>query len=574
MREGESRYSFVKTTVSAMVFLQVLEAVPSYAVERDITNLSAEVVQLQWSLAGLAVLAVVGVLIGVLIGRQYILRKNRVLSDALSQLAVDGTVVELPVAGNDIIGKMVEDLHQIVSYIGELKGELAESKMDIRTAKETVGKALSQAAHAREQGEAARCQGLLSAAENLDVSVQAIRGQAERLGLSSAKAREGADAQQQYIASAASAMEEMNAGVSETADNAEAAASDANRAMEYARSGADAVARTVSSISSVSGNSQALAERVASLGVQAEGVGKIMGVISDIADQTNLLALNAAIEAARAGDAGRGFAVVADEVRKLAEKTMDATRDVGHAIDGIQEQVSQTIEGVQSMTGLADEAAGLADESGQALEEIVSFAGTSAERIHSIASAVSQQSVASEEVTRTITEVHSISLQTGEGMGEATDAVADLAERVGDLSTLTGMFRLVGNGSVQEIIGDLALKADIQSCDRGRQEHAVRQVLRQNDFLELLYITDRMGAQITSNLGGKVTGYAEDRAAFGAQWASRPWFVGAMENRTFYISDVYVSSASGEKCITVSSPFFNGDGGVKGVIAADVRVAV
>ncbi len=59
-----------------MVFLQVLEAVPSYAVERDITNLSAEVVQLQWSLAGLAVLAVVGVLIGVLIGRQYILRKT------------------------------------------------------------------------------------------------------------------------------------------------------------------------------------------------------------------------------------------------------------------------------------------------------------------------------------------------------------------------------------------------------------------------------------------------------------------------------------------------------------------
>lgn len=72
------------------------------------------------------------------------------------------------------------------------------------------------------------------------------------------------------------------------------------------------------------------------LGGQAENIGKVLGVINDIADQTNLLALNAAIEAARAGDAGRGFAVVADEVRKLAEKTMLATKEVGNAILAIQ----------------------------------------------------------------------------------------------------------------------------------------------------------------------------------------------------------------------------------------------
>jgi len=559
-------------SVTAVFARVVAGAVPALAASDEVTILSAQVDMLTWALVGAGLLAVLGTVLGAVVASRRTANKYKVLTISLQKIAAGGTTVALPKASDDNIGEMVKAVNQIVSFVGDLGKRLGASENVAREASDKARSALDMANGAREQGEAARCHGLLSAAESLDVSVQAIRDQSRLLDTASVTASQGAADQQRYISEAASAMEEMNASVSETAFNADAAAADAERAMEYARNGAGVVARTLSSIRSVADNSQSLAERVTGLGSQAEGVGKIMGVISDIADQTNLLALNAAIEAARAGEAGRGFAVVADEVRKLAEKTMVATRDVGVAIEGIQSQVRQTIRGVGDMSGLTDAAAALAQESGEALDEIVTYAGTSADRIRAIASAASQQSIASEDVTRTIAEVNTISATTGEAMAEAARAVTALAGRVEDLATMTDMFRLVGKGKVQEVIGGRAASRDIQSRDRASMEEAMRRALRANEFLELLYITDEKGRQLVSNMGGRVTGYSEDRNAYGSSWASRPWFTGAMENRTFFISDVYESSASGESCITVSSPFLDRDGRIIGVIAADVRV--
>ena len=572
---AKDRAYMAANVVFFMAFLvMACAASPAIASVDQVTILSARIEYLHWVLFATVILGILGCVLSALVIRAKILNKYRLLLDATLSVADGDLSVEIPESGSDIIGKMYEGLHQIVSCINELDGKNKHCNVERLAAENRMNLAMEQAVQARKLGEAARCKGLLSAAETLEKSVLGIRDQSRYLDESSAKASQGSADQMRFISEAASAMEEMNASVGETASSAEDAALNAEKAMECAKLGADVVKKTLVSISSVSGSSQSLAEQVANLGSQAEGVGKIMGVISDIADQTNLLALNAAIEAARAGEAGRGFAVVADEVRKLAEKTMSATRDVGMAIDGIQDQVSQTIEGVQHMAGLADNAAVLANESGNALEEIVTHAGISSERIRSIASAASQQSIASEEINRIITEVHSISSATGDGMHEAAIAVGTLTESVEELSTMTGVFRLVGNGKVQAVISDLAKSSEVQSGERAFQEDAMRKSLRLHDFIELMYITDKNGQQVVSNIGGKVSEYHEDSSAVGSNWASRPWFLGAIENKTFYISDVYVSSASGESCITVSSPFFDAEGVVKGVIAADVRVAL
>ncbi|WP_196609141.1 methyl-accepting chemotaxis protein, partial [Nitratidesulfovibrio oxamicus] len=278
--------------------------------------------------------------------------------------------------------------------------------------------------------------GMLAAAGQLQGVVEVVGSASEQLSAQIGQSTRGAAVQSQRVAETAAAMEEMNATVLEVARNASQAAETAERARQKADTGAAVVGRVVEEIGTVERQAVALKDDMADLGRQADGIGKIMNVISDIADQTNLLALNAAIEAARAGDAGRGFAVVADEVRKLAEKTMQATREVGEAITGIQQGTRRNVEHVERAVASIEEATGLAGSSGEALREIVTLVEQATDQVRSIATASEQQSAASEEINRAVDEINRISSETSDGMHQSALAVEELATQAHSLRKL------------------------------------------------------------------------------------------------------------------------------------------
>ena len=326
----------------------------------------------------------------------------------------------------------------LVVMVDALKQHIENARLESANAQEQSKKAMA----AMEKAEAAsaearqKTQAMLQAAERLEGVAQVVSTASTQLSAQIEQSDRGTAETSQRLTEAATAMNEMNATVQEVARNAAQASTASAETRQKAQDGAAIVSRSLDSINHVHQSSLRLKEDMAQLGSHAQDISRIMGVISDIADQTNLLALNAAIEAARAGEAGRGFAVVADEVRKLAEKTMASTQDVGAVISAIQHSTATSMESVDKAVQEVDRAAEFANQSGTALEVIVSTVDATADQVNAIAAASEEQSAASEEINHTIIQINAMSLQTAQAMEEASKAVSDLAAQAHGLTSL------------------------------------------------------------------------------------------------------------------------------------------
>ncbi|WP_320171899.1 methyl-accepting chemotaxis protein [Maridesulfovibrio sp.] len=274
-----------------------------------------------------------------------------------------------------------------------------------------------------------------AAASATEISDQ-VTSFSEALAAQVEQSSRGAEEQSMMVSEAATAMDEMNSTVFEVARNASAAADLAHGSQLKAGEGENIVAQAVASISQVQSQSEQMRNDMAELGKQAEGIGNIMEVISDIADQTNLLALNAAIEAARAGEAGRGFAVVADEVRKLAEKTMTATSEVGQYISSIQSSTRTNIDNTEITTKTIGEVTDMINRSGEVLKEIVTSISETSDQVRSIATASEQQSAASEQISRSTGQIQAIAGETSQAMNESAEAVSRMSELAHELNEI------------------------------------------------------------------------------------------------------------------------------------------
>ena len=210
------------------------------------------------------------------------------------------------------------------------------------------------------------------------------------------------------VQSVSTGSEEMTAAIQEIAQNTTEAAKVAAQAVSVAEATNDTVGK---------------------LGQSSAEIGSIIKVINSIAQQTNLLALNATIEAARAGEAGKGFAVVANEVKELAKETTKATESISRMIETIQGDTKGSVDAIAQITTI--------------IKQVNDYMNT-------IASAVEEQTVTTNEMARNVTEASKGSMEissnivnvaeaaksTTEGATQTQQAAAELARMAADLQTV------------------------------------------------------------------------------------------------------------------------------------------
>ncbi|MFA5082802.1 MAG: HAMP domain-containing methyl-accepting chemotaxis protein [Hydrogenophilaceae bacterium] len=237
-------------------------------------------------------------------------------------------------------------------------------------------------------------------------------------------------------------IQQLEAAIADISSRSELASQRTAEAGGTARQGVGMAKISIQGMENIHARISSATDRVEKLAQSSQEVGSIVAVIKEIADQTNLLALNAAIEAARAGEQGRGFAVVADEVRKLAEKTSDATNQIGLTIDAIQQETRHALDAIGESMREAQQGVGHARQAGESLERIIDAVAQVDTMVNEIAHATSLQKSVAQSVYGNVQAIDELNSQTLRDSEQGIQQAASLVNNANRLDDSVKTFRL------------------------------------------------------------------------------------------------------------------------------------
>ncbi|MEM6455736.1 MAG: methyl-accepting chemotaxis protein [Acidobacteriota bacterium] len=324
---------------------------------------------------------------------------------------------------------MSDNLRQMIRRVKAAAAQVASAASDIATSSHQITRgAETQSASADETLStmveiAAQIDSVAKSSQALAVNVDQTSSSIQEMGASIEEVAKNSTNLLTSVEETSATIEEMAASI---------------QSIEAKVRVVDDVSRDAAKIADERGTD--LSRTIEGISVASKDIGKIVGIIEDIADQTNLLALNAAIEAAHAGDAGRGFAVVADEVKRLSERSVSSTREIAGVVENMQQSTAQAIELTRTILG-----------------QIVGSVTRTSELVAEVYSATREQSGGANQILNTSTHMQNVTRQLAAAAKEQANGARDMMKAVEIMNRMTQ--QVADASREQKQGGDLVFKA-------------------------------------------------------------------------------------------------------------------
>ncbi|RJF97788.1 methyl-accepting chemotaxis protein [Noviherbaspirillum saxi] len=408
--------------------------------KQRITNLQkayrAEEDSLHWS-AWLMMASAVGALLAAVGIALVLLQDSRNRTKEADQRRQEAEEQRLQAMRQEDEAKRANDQNQaaILRLMNELQ-EVADGDLTIQaTVSEDITGAIADSVNYTVE----ELRGLVGRVTKTAEQVTAASNQAQEIsdGLMNASQKQSREIQE-----TGQAVLEMAVQITDVSKSANESAEVARQSVSAAEQGTRAVEDAIKGMNEIREQIQETSKRIKRLGESSQEIGEITELISDITEQTNVLALNAAIQAASAGEAGRGFSVVAEEVQRLAERSGEATKQIGALVRTIQTDTHDAVAAMEKSTQGVVEGAKLSDAAGAALSEIRSVSNRLADLIQSISAATEQQATSANGVAQNIQNILTVTEQTQQGTQQTAQSIRELSMLAEELKNSVSRFRV------------------------------------------------------------------------------------------------------------------------------------
>ncbi|UOO38201.1 chemotaxis protein [Oscillospiraceae bacterium CM] len=342
---------------------------------------------------------------------------------------------------------------------------------------------------------------------------------------------------------------------------------------------------TINEIKVTSGRASASMDR---LTAAAGEVLAIIGKINDISRQMHLISLNASVEAARAGRNGSGFAVVAKEFQMLAETTDLSIKDISKLIHTMQNEVTDVSAVVKENNDRVDEGVLRSRNVEKNLKNINASFTSVADMVRQVSTLSDDEARLAEEISQQIDEVEVLIGETGshvesvynaalnqkKGIENISDMGSKLNSASGELLAASGSAGSEATEALDEKTSDLCrrffplMKSELCSApdivQKDPETHAklLGAFKNRHDLVEAAWTNEPNGRFICSIPAAGI-----------ANAAMRDWFQAALKGENF-ISSIYISGITKNRCVTLSMPCYDASGAVCFIIGVDLNLSL